>query len=130
KLVIIGDKGMAIFDDTQDWGHKVQFFDHITNDSSTHAELIPGKAQSIIVQVQEPLRQECQHFLDCIQQQMMPITHATDASQVVAIIEACHESIEENCSLVYGTSSQDSLLTDHQGRQESKDEPTYGVVLH
>lgn len=102
KLVVIGDKGMIVFDDTQDWGKKVQIFDHVLQDHMDYAHFTPGNSHAVMVEVGEPLRNECQHFLDCIQNHATPITHAADAAQVVAIIEACHESIEENCSLYYG----------------------------
>lgn len=40
-----------------------------------------------MMNVSEPLGQECQHFLDCITNQKTPLTHAADAVQVVSIIE-------------------------------------------
>lgn len=129
KLIVIGDKGMIVFDDTQDWGNKVQIFDHVLHDQEDYAEIIPGKAHPVMVNVGEPLREECQHFLDCIKNHETPLTHAADAAQVIAIIEACHESIEENCSLHYGYDNNENFLAPLLD-SESMDKSVLGMRIH
>ncbi len=130
KLVVVGDKGMIVFDDTQDWGNKVQIFDHVLCDQPDYAILTSGKAQSVMLEVGEPLRNECQHFIDCILQKETPLTHGADALQVVAIIEACHESIEENCSLSYGYDNEYKLALDTLFDSNSLSRTIPGMIIH
>src|SRR3989338_2174351 len=66
KLVVVGDRGMAVFDDSLPWGEKLQLFPNQVNWIDGKPQ--PQKADGIHVplEVSEPLKIECQHFLDCI----------------------------------------------------------------
>ena len=44
----------------------------------------------------EPLREECNHFLDCIQSRNQPLTNAQSGIDVLKVLHACQQSIEQN----------------------------------
>lgn len=45
------------------------------------------------IQVSEPLRKECQHFLDCIVNNEQPRSNGDDGLSVIKILEAAHRSM-------------------------------------
>ena len=67
KLVIIGDKGMAVFDDTLDWENKLAVYKHYIDKSQVPPILQKAEVKFIQVEQLEPLRQECKYFLDLIE---------------------------------------------------------------
>ena len=44
----------------------------------------------------EPLREECNHFLDCIQSRKQPLTNVQSGIDVLKVLHACQQSIEQN----------------------------------
>ena len=44
----------------------------------------------------EPLREECAHFLDCIESRKQPLTNAQSGIDVLRVLHACQQSIEQN----------------------------------
>ncbi len=48
------------------------------------------------IEMQEPLRAECQHFVDCILRGATPETDGRDGLAVVAIIEAMQRSLRSD----------------------------------
>ncbi|MCI0471510.1 MAG: Gfo/Idh/MocA family oxidoreductase [Candidatus Aminicenantes bacterium] len=86
KLVVVGSKKMAVFDDLSEeqlrlYPHKIEF----------DAQNIPvaHKAESIIVDVEkkEPLREELLHFLDCMKERKTPRTDGAEGLRVLRVLE-------------------------------------------
>jgi predicted dehydrogenase len=48
------------------------------------------------IRVTEPLRQECQHFLDCISNHTEPCSCGEDGLRVVKILEAAQHSMSNS----------------------------------
>jgi predicted dehydrogenase len=48
----------------------------------------------------EPLRQECEHFVDCIRTGGPPRTDGINGLQVVSVLEAAHISMRESGRMV------------------------------
>ena len=94
KLVVIGDKGMAIFDDTMDWDQKLAIYDHVIDMDG--APPVPQKSEVRYEKVLqgEPLRAECQYFLDLIEGQADPLTDGAEGRRVLQILAAASASIE------------------------------------
>lgn len=78
NLLVRGTKATAIFDDTLA-EHKLQVYDHT----------VPGaaKPQPLDFIEIEPLKLECQHFLNCIEQGIKPRSDGLNGYQVVSILE-------------------------------------------
>jgi len=51
-------------------------------------------------QKEEPLKIECQHFLDCIQHGTQPLSCGTSGLELVKILEAASESLRQNGAAV------------------------------
>ena len=94
KLVVIGDKGMAIFDDTQAWEQKLAVYRH--KFEASQMPPVPNKANVDYVTVPEgePLKAECQYFLDLIDGQVDPFTDGAEGRRVLQVLAAASASIE------------------------------------
>jgi len=44
----------------------------------------------------EPLRRECQHFLDCVTKRATPATDGPEGVRVLRVLEACQRSLQLN----------------------------------
>ena len=95
KLVVVGEKAMAVFDDARSWENKLEIFSH-------SIEWIDGKPQpnkaeprSVPVEPDEPLKLECQHFLDCIRTGNKPRTDGREGLNVLRVLVAAEQSILE-----------------------------------
>ncbi len=96
RLKVIGTKGMIVFDDVgadstlefyDEWiepkGNKT--FEHHRNFTPKLLEI--GKA--------EPLRLECEHFVQCVLEGKRPLTDGQNGADVVRILEKAQESLDE-----------------------------------
>jgi predicted dehydrogenase/acetyltransferase-like isoleucine patch superfamily enzyme len=96
KLIVVGDKGMAVFNDTAPKGDKLLLYPH--NITWQDGMPVPDKqeARGIVVDEKEPLKAECQHFLDCIASRKRPITDAAEGIEVLKILKASQDSLLNN----------------------------------
>lgn len=89
RLVVIGDKGMAVFEDSNpDWGHKLALYRHSLQQTQGLAP-VPVKADPDYIEVakNEPLKAECQHFIDCIANGQQPLTNAEEGLAVLRVLQ-------------------------------------------
>lgn len=93
KLVVIGDRGMAVFDDGEPWEAKLRHFPHEVAWRDGIPE--PSKASAIPVRLDqaEPLRRECEHFLSCIANGQTPRTDGHEAVRVLRVLDAAERSM-------------------------------------
>ena len=91
---MIGDRAMAVFDDTMDWKHKLAICDHAIDMDETPP--VPQKAEVRYEKVPqaEPLKAECQYFLDLIDGQADPLTDGAEGRRVLQVLAAASASIE------------------------------------
>ncbi len=93
RLVVVGDKKMLVFDDTQPhdklraFPHQVEWLDRRPVAQKAEAEVIP-------VPTDEPLKLECQHFLDCLSSRKTPLTDGRESLGVLTVLEACQQSLD------------------------------------
>lgn len=67
RLVVVGDEGMAVFEDSKpDWNERLAIYHHSVDRSTGTPLPIKAEAEYPVIERSEPLRDECQHFLDCI----------------------------------------------------------------
>lgn len=88
KLVVVGDQAMAVFDDGEDWPDKLKLFAHriLWRDGVPSPE--KAKGVSVPVEPAEPLKVECQHFLDCIESGQSPRTDGREGLRVLQVLDA------------------------------------------
>jgi UDP-2-acetamido-3-amino-2,3-dideoxy-glucuronate N-acetyltransferase len=116
KLVVVGDKKMAVFDDSQEWSDKLLLYPHEIhweNNIPTPARREPERIET---PQEEPLNAECRHFLHCIQTGQKPVTDGSEGLRVQQVLHAAQRSLENNSKAVSLKGSVAGLpeLTDHQ----------------
>lgn len=96
KLVVVGDRQMAVFDDTVSWEEKLKLYPHSIEWSGNVP--VANKAEAVAVKVDqdEPLRVECAHFLECIASREKPRTDGEEGLRVLRILNACQKSLENS----------------------------------
>ena len=94
KLVVVGEKKMAVFDDTQPWEDKLLLYPHEIRWENNIP--VPAKADPERVEVarDEPLKAECTHFLECIDNGSSPITDGREGLRVLRVLNAAQESLD------------------------------------
>lgn len=95
KLVIVGDRQMAVFDDTVPWEEKLQLYPHSVEWTDNIPVANKAEAQSVKLKEDEPLRAECSHFLECIQTRRTPRTDGKEGLRVLSVLNACQTSLEQ-----------------------------------
>jgi len=97
KLTVVGSKGMAVFDDTKPWAEKlVVYRDYLTWADGKIPT--PNKVQAMPIKLleSEPLRAECQHFVDCCAKRVTPRTDGAEGLRVLQVLKAAQDSLERN----------------------------------
>lgn len=99
KLTIVGDKKMLVFDDTSPL-EKIKIFDRgvdrIKTDSSYGEFLTTLRFGDIYcpwIDTTEPLKNQCNHFIECIQNGKEPKTSGENSLIVIKILEAAEKSL-------------------------------------
>jgi predicted dehydrogenase len=93
KLVIIGEHKMAVFDDTAREG-KLRIYDKGIEWKSGLPVPRQTAETTLFFEESEPLRIECEHFLNCIRDRSRPLTDGDSALKVLKVLEASHLSLE------------------------------------
>jgi predicted dehydrogenase len=96
RLVVVGDKKMAIFNDVTPFWEKLQLYPQNVEFDGAMPILKKEEAEFVDHANTEPLREECKHFLDCIQSRNQPLTNAQSGIDVLKVLHACQQSIEQN----------------------------------
>jgi len=96
RLVVVGDKKMAIFNDVTPFGEKLQLYPQNVEFDGPIPILKKEDAEFVEHENTEPLREECNHFLECIQSRNQPLTNAQSGIDVLQVLHACQQSIEQN----------------------------------
>ncbi len=101
KITIVGDKRMAVLDDMETT-EKLRIYDKgvdFTPSYGDYAESLSVRIGDIYIpkiDMVEPLKVECQHFLDCIEKGAKPLTDGQHGLQVLRVLEAAEKSLNEN----------------------------------
>ena len=96
RLVVVGDKKMAIFNDVNLFGEKLHLYSQWVQFDGKIPLLKKEDAEFIEHVDTEPLREECAHFLDCIKSRKSPLTDAHSGIEVLKVLHGCQLSIEQN----------------------------------
>lgn len=96
RFVVIGDKQMAVFDDSRTWKDKLVLYPHRINWIGGQVP-VAQKAESISVPLNEiePLRAECEHFLECIKNRKVPLTDGEEGLKVLQVLETAQRSLQQ-----------------------------------
>ena len=99
KLVVIGDKAMAVFDDGLPWADKLTLFSHSIDWIDGQPEPRKAVGERVELVESEPLRDECQHFLNTVKAGGKARTDGAEGLNVLAVLEAGQRSLESRASV-------------------------------
>ena len=94
KLVVMGKQRMAVFNDVEP-EHKLSLFNQRVDLDGQHPVLQRDGQEPVDLPKEEPLRRECEHFVECIQTRQKPLTDAKSGVRVLRVLEACQESLQQ-----------------------------------
>lgn len=101
EMTIVGSKRMIVYDDVATL-EKIRIFDarvecppHYDTFAEFHYAYHYGDVYSPYIKQEEPLKTECQHFLDCINQGATPLSDGRQGLELVRILEASSESLKQ-----------------------------------
>lgn len=94
RLVAIGSEGMLVFEDSApDWDSKLRLYRHRIDRDGSVPVPHPAAAEAIAVEKSEPLRNECQHFLDCIANGATPLTDGAEGLAVLNVLRSASDAL-------------------------------------
>ena len=91
KLVVVGSEKMAVFDDTAD--EKLVLYPHKVEWKNRVPTALKAKGEGVPLEMVEPLKAECQHFLDCVSSRRTPVTDGHEGLRVLSLLDACQRSL-------------------------------------
>ena len=99
RLTVVGERKMAVFDDVETT-EKLRLYDKGVDglEYRSYGDALTlrfGDVLSPRIAMQEPLRLECQHFLDCVLEGQQPLTDGKNGLDVLRILEAGQRSLEQ-----------------------------------
>ena len=94
KLIVVGDRQMAVFDDTET-ERKLVLYPHRFDWVNRVPVARKAEGRAVPVPEKEPLRAECEHFLECIRERKSPRTAGAEGVRVLQILHACGKSMEK-----------------------------------
>jgi predicted dehydrogenase len=100
RMALVGSKKMLAFDDME-VSEKIRIYDKgvATPGFLSYAESIAVRSGDILIpkiEMKEPLRIECDHFIECVRTRRRPRTDGPSALRVVRLLEAAQESLERD----------------------------------
>lgn len=93
KLVVVGSKNMAVFDDTQD--QKLVLYPHRVDWVCGVPIASKAPHESVELNSEEPLKAACQHFLDCVNSRKKPLTDGAEALRVLEVLHSAQKELEK-----------------------------------
>ncbi len=93
KLIVVGDRGMAVFDDGEPWESKLLLYRHRIDWNNGLPAPVRADAEPIAIDQVEPLREECRHFVDCVRTGATPRTDGREGIRVLRVLEAAAGSM-------------------------------------
>jgi predicted dehydrogenase len=101
EMTIVGSKRMIVYDDLAPL-EKIRVYDtrverppHYDTFGEFQYAYHYGDMYAPYIKQEEPLKTECQHFLDCIRHGTTPVSCGTRGTELVRILEASSESLQK-----------------------------------
>ena len=94
RLVVVGDRKMAVFDDVEQ-STKLRLYPHRIDWVERIPKSVKADAEEVALPNLEPLEAECRHFIECVTQRTRPRTDGANGVAVLRVLERCQESLEQ-----------------------------------
>ncbi len=95
RLVVVGSRGMAVFDDVSNDKLKLYPYSVDWVDGKI-PQILKKDYQQIEIENYEPLKLELQSFIECMHTRKSPITNGLESIKVLRILEMAEKSISQN----------------------------------
>lgn len=104
QMTVVGSKKMVVYDDV-DPEARLRIYDkgvyrHGADYGEYQLKIHSGDISIPRIDLSEPLRNECVHFLECVSENKTPRTDGENGLRVIRILEAAQESLARNGSAV------------------------------
>lgn len=99
KLVIVGTGKTAVFDDVEK-ERKLSLYSHRIDWLNRQPIARRNAGQLISLPQDEPLRMECEHFIESMVTRRLPRTHGRSGVQVLEVLDACERSLHSQSTRV------------------------------
>ncbi|MBI5017682.1 MAG: Gfo/Idh/MocA family oxidoreductase [Deltaproteobacteria bacterium] len=93
KLIVVGDRKMAVFDD-QEPVEKLRLYAHDIEWKESMPVPVKAEAQLVAFDTAEPLKEECRHFLSCVETRAQPVTDGEEGLRVLSVLQALQQSLD------------------------------------
>ena len=93
RLVVIGSRKMASFDDV---AKRLVLYDQRVDIEQGVPAPVKGPGEEVSFAADEPLRRECQAFLDAVATRQPPLTDGESGRRVLAVLQAAQRSLVMN----------------------------------
>ena len=98
QFTLVGSRKMVVFDDMEA-SEKIRIYDKGVDRPGvvSYSEALTVRSGDITIpkiSLQEPLRIECQHFVDCVRERQRPLTDGASGLAVVRVLAAAQASLE------------------------------------
>jgi len=99
RFTVVGSKKMAVFDDMES-REKIRVYDAgVDFPQVGYGDLLTLRFGDVYiprVDMKEPLRLECQHFLDCIKEGTTPVSDGRNGVDVLRVLRAAQRSLDQD----------------------------------
>ncbi|RJQ68916.1 MAG: gfo/Idh/MocA family oxidoreductase [Desulfobacteraceae bacterium] len=98
-MTFVGSKKMLVYNDLEPmeklkiYDKRVEIPPHYDTFAEFHYSYHYGDMYAPYIKQYEPLKVECQHFIDCILTGQTPITNGAEGLKVIQVLEAASESL-------------------------------------
>ena len=98
KFTVVGTKKMVVFDDMES-SEKIKVYDKGVDGGRVvgYGDALTVRSGDIVIpslSLSEPLRLECQHFVDCVRERRNPLSDGASGLAVVRVLAAAQASLE------------------------------------
>lgn len=93
RLVVVGDRKTAVFDDAEK-DRKLVLYSHQIDWVNRVPVATRSEGESVSISSEEPLKNECRHFLDCILNGTTPSSDGNEGVRVLRVLYAAEQSLK------------------------------------
>jgi predicted dehydrogenase len=131
EMTIVGTRRMIVYDDLLA-NEKIRIYDvrvtrpaHYDTFAEFHYSYHYGDSYIPFIKQEEPLKTECQHFLDCIEKGNQPLTGGREGLAMVKILEAATRSLKRHgAPVIFGEGDESSSTQGEAAKRiETTNEP-------
>lgn len=94
RIVVVGEKAMAVFNDVAPGPEKLLLYRHSAGWSGDIPVVTKAEAEPIPYGGEEPLRRECEAFLAAMRGGPPPPSDAAEGIRVLTVLDACQRALE------------------------------------